>query len=143
MDKTLEQIMAETLDKSSHITINSPKFRIHVGLRRMHTHQHFAEFKERWGGYHTQSRHDGAWWYSVEGRKAFQLLQDVYPYLEKKKVHAELCFKLQESIDRFIASGQRGLALPREEYLIRTELVDAIKKMNSAEFRLKDDEELQ
>ncbi len=129
--RDIDRELAELLERGSHITITHVKaYTAIIRVRRVQQ-INFDRLQAAYGGYVSQSKQDGAWWFVLASRKAINALHKCYDGLVTKREHADLIFKLEESLDR--AKSRKRSKGPLSQAIIkeRYELIGSIQRLNS------------
>lgn len=84
------------------------------------------------GYFHTRKRENPKWKIAHQlqftSRQALELINQVSPYLIRKKKHAKLILELKESIDRH--TPRKRKRLEQEEFDLRERICEQVKALN-------------
>lgn len=136
-DRGLLNTFIEELEKESHITCNYSNFKnsgayiTTVRMRRVEVkyHELFLRFKAEFGGYAEVSKKDGAFWYNLSSRRAFNLVEQIPLHLlVNKKRHVELVNEMGKRLEKY---RMHGKSLPPKEHEGRREIIAELRRLNS------------
>lgn len=120
--------LAGVLDSSSHIGIKcvhgSAYSPIVIIARK--DDGIIQAFLDEFGGYRAKHKNAAV----IGGRKAFDMIYRLEPYIQAKKEHVRIILELAESFDRYMERGRPGLMIGAKERKIRENLYKQIRKLN-------------
>jgi hypothetical protein len=136
MDQDILKYVASAVDTSSYITIRMVKTCFVASVRIRRGDRELIDLiKIHFGGGIGVSRTpDGVptFWINFNGKQAADFLLKIYPYLRRRKPHAQMVFAMAEEIRDHKKRMGRGRKLTEEEIKRRQHIFDLMKAFNHA-----------